>query len=261
MHITILIALLSLTHLNLGYAHTTLETCEEYHVTFDGSELASESFDSHFITISPAKSYALTNNGLEIYLHKPEGHVTTSNGTNDKLGDGATIHSTFTLFHGKVTFKIESPALPGAIVAVILIGDTSNDEIDIEYICSEPHTWQTNVFVTDPREPEPEYGVFSTKENVDSITVLHEYSIEVTSESISWSLDRNVVRRLLKSECTRNGFSHYPSHSMRLQIGIWDASEHAGTAEWAGGPINWKKEPADKVMATIKSINVECSSG
>jgi beta-glucanase (GH16 family) len=115
-----------------------------------------------------------------------------------------------------VTFKIESPALRGAVVAVILIGkyrtrcgpinttsllgDTSDDEIDIEYICSEPHTWQTNVFVTDPREPEPEYGVFSTKEKVDDITVPHEYSIEVTSESISWSLDRNVVRRLLKCE-------------------------------------------------------------
>ncbi|KAJ7890582.1 concanavalin A-like lectin/glucanase [Mycena olivaceomarginata] len=199
MHITILIALLSLTYLNFGYAHTTLETCEEYHVTFDGSELASRSFDSHFIPISPAKSYALTNNGLEIYLHKPEGHVTTLNG---KLGDGATINSTFTLFHGKVSFKIESPALRGAIVAVILI------------------------------EPVPEYGVFSTKEKVDDITVSHEYSIEVTSESISWSLDRK-------------GCPKAPQ-IMRLQIGIWDASEHAGTAEWAGGPINWDKEPADK---------------
>jgi hypothetical protein len=105
--------------------------------------------------------------------------------------------------------------------------------------------------------------------------MLSEGSSNVSGSFKILQVDSNLTE--FEAECTRNGFSHYPSHSMRLQIGnygslypnaviypafagIWDASEHAGTAEWAGGPINWEKEPAHKVTATVKSITVECSS-
>ncbi|KAJ7668360.1 glycoside hydrolase family 16 protein [Mycena rosella] len=229
--------------------------CQPLHIVFDQS--ASPSFNSHFTAISPEGSYALTDKGLEMNLYKPNGRVTTSAGVNDKIGDGATINSTFTLSAGKVTFQVSSPTVSGVIVAGILIGDTSLDEIDIEFVCGEPDSWQTNLFVADPRDSRPEYGVFSSKQKVDSVTKLHSYSIDINGEKITWSIDNMIVKTLAKNECTRNGFLHYPTHTMRVQLGIWDASSPAGTAEWGRGPVNWTGAP-DKITATVKSVTVEC---
>lgn len=47
--------------------------------------------------ISPADSYSTTANGLELYLKKPAGRVTTHDGVNDQLGSGATANSSFLL--------------------------------------------------------------------------------------------------------------------------------------------------------------------
>ncbi|KAF7370643.1 Glycoside hydrolase family 16 protein [Mycena sanguinolenta] len=257
---SIFLSFLTFIILDLSHAlkHTTRETCQRLdRITFDDSDSASRAFYSNFIPISPDNSYALTSNGLELYLYKPEGRVTTSDGVNDQLANGATINSTFIFDYGKVTFEVESPTIHGVIVAGIMIGDESEDEIDIEHVCAEPKSWQTNVFVPGPRDPQPLYNTFSSKETVDSITFLHSYSIEVTPENILWSLDGRVVRALPKDQCTRNGFSHYPTHTMRLQLGIWDASKPAGTAKWAGGPIDWDNAP-DKITATFKSVAVEC---
>ncbi|KAF8216441.1 concanavalin A-like lectin/glucanase domain-containing protein [Mycena galopus ATCC 62051] len=235
--------------------HTIRDPCQQLDcITFNDSEPASRAFYSYFEPISAENSYALRKNGLEIYLRKPE--------SNDELGDGATINSTFTLDYGKVTFEVQSPTIAGVIVAGILIGDDSDDEIDIEFVCGEPKFWQTNLFVSDPQEHGPDYNVFSSKETLPdntSIADFHEYSIEVNSESISWSFDGQVVRTLWKSQCTRNNFTHFPSHSLRLQLGIWDASRPTGTCEWAKGPINWKEAP-ETITATIKSVAVECDS-
>lgn len=50
---------------------------------------------------------------------------------------------------------------------------------------------------------------------------------------------------------------HYPSHSSRIQLGIWDASNPAGTAKWAKGPIDWRKAPS-RISATFSSVEIEC---
>ncbi len=98
MHIYILLAISYLIYLPFFDAVEPIrDTCQAYHATCDGSESAAETFNSHCIPISPDNSYALTDKGLEIYLHKPDGRVQSSNGVNDRLGNGATINSTFTL--------------------------------------------------------------------------------------------------------------------------------------------------------------------
>ncbi|CAK5274035.1 unnamed protein product, partial [Mycena citricolor] len=108
-----------------------------------------------------------------------------------------TINSTFSIFNGKVTFLVEAPTISGVIVAGILIGDSgSSDEIDVELICGDPDTWQTNLFVADPRDSKPEYGVFSSKEAVDNINDVHAYSIEMSPDAVHWSLDGHAVRTL-----------------------------------------------------------------
>ena len=53
------------------------------------------------------------------------------------------------------------------------------------------------------------------------------------------------------------GIPHFPSHTARLQLGIWDASSQAGTAKWAKGPIDWSQTPS-QVTAVIRSVTVEC---
>ncbi|KAJ7606177.1 hypothetical protein DFH06DRAFT_1348263 [Mycena polygramma] len=179
MHFSILLAFLCLLRVNLSYATQHPSTqCEPLHYIFDQS--TAPSFYSHFTPISPKGSYALTSNGLELYLDKPDGHVTTKSGVNDKISGGATVNSTFVLDAGKVTVEVQvSPLVSGVIVAWILIGkstqprsllitnrdsvlgDTSLDEIDVELICGERDSWQTNLFVQDPSKSRPEYGMFS----------------------------------------------------------------------------------------------------
>ncbi|KAJ6610234.1 glycoside hydrolase family 16 protein [Mycena sp. CBHHK59/15] len=213
--------------------------CQSFHTSFDQSSMY-PSPGAHFIPISPEGSYSLTSSGLELYLHKPEGPVTTATGVNDKIGNGATINSTFVLFNGKVTIQASSPTISGVVVASILIGDSSSDEVDIEFICGEPTKWQTNLFVPDPRDTQPAYGVFSSKEDVDSITKTHSYSIDFNRERIAWALTGRSSGRW-----------------RRTNLGIWDASAAAGTAEWARGPVDWTHAP-DKITAVIRSVTVEC---
>lgn len=40
--------------------------------------------------------YALTGNGLELYIDWPSGRVKSKDGVNDKLATGSTVNSTFT---------------------------------------------------------------------------------------------------------------------------------------------------------------------
>ena len=61
----------------------------------------------------------------------------------------------------------------------------------------------------------------------------------------------------LAAETEINGTMHYPSHAARVQLGIWDASNPAGTSEWARGPIDWKAAPK-RISATFKSVTIEC---
>ncbi|KAJ6493589.1 glycoside hydrolase family 16 protein [Mycena vitilis] len=258
MHFSILLAFLCLLRVNSSYAAVHSSTqCEPLHYIFDQS--TAPIFYSHFTPISPKGSYALTSNGLELYLDKPDGHVTNKSGVNDKISGGATVNSTFVLDAGKVTVEVQvSPLVSGVIVAWILIGDKSLDEVDVELICGERDSWQTNLFVQDPNKSRPEYGMFSSKEKVDDISKTHAFSIEVDANNISWGIDGRVVRTLTKDQCTtKDGFSHYPSHSMRVQLGIWDASSPAGTAAWGKGPIDWEDAP-NRITTTFKSIKVEC---
>ena len=55
----------------------------------------------------------------------------------------------------------------------------------------------------------------------------------------------------------KKGALHYPSHPVRLQFGIWDASAPAGTSEWAHGPIDWDLAPR-RMSAVFKSVEVQC---
>lgn len=152
-----------------------------------------------------------------------------------------------------------------------------HDEIDVEILGGDPSHWQSNIFTTSPKDQQPLWGVFGEIEDFPKKTKIdqtHTYTIDWNEDRIIWSVDGSTTRTIHKcqsqslsfyveklschpAETKINGTYHYPSHAARIQLGIWDASNPAGTSEWANGPINWKTAPS-KMAATFTSITVEC---
>ncbi|EED80677.1 hypothetical protein POSPLDRAFT_95351 [Postia placenta Mad-698-R] len=252
--------------------------CQPFQSNLGPSSVSSDG-SKDFVAISPSGSYSTSGSGLELYLKKPKGAITTKDGVNDKIGDGATINSTFTLRYGKVTIAMSGPAVSGVVTAAILIAD-QNDEIDVELVGGDPTHWQTNVYAPSPEDTQPLWGAFGEIEdypNGGTLDEYHQYTIDWNAERIVWSVDSTDVRTLRKGgvwsalqglfvntrlhrcidQTQKNGALHFPSHATRIQLGIWDASSPAGTAQWAKGPIDWTTAPS-KMTANFKSIVVEC---
>ncbi|KAI0351873.1 concanavalin A-like lectin/glucanase [Trametes cingulata] len=246
---------------NSGLRHLTRSStaqCEPFNVTLSVSQGAA--FSRLFVPTSPPDSYELDLEGLKLFLDRPNGNIHTKGRVNDKVSEGATINSTITLLHGKVTYTFSGPAVPGVVTAAILIAD-EHDEIDVELVGGDPQHWQTNVFAPAAQDKQPLYGVFGEIEDYahapKNVKETHSYTIDWNAERIQWSVDGSVVRTLRKGDTKKNGALHYPSHPARLQLGIWDASAPAGTSEWAHGPIDWDKAPS-RMSAVFERIQVEC---
>ncbi|KAK0457798.1 glycoside hydrolase family 16 protein [Desarmillaria tabescens] len=232
-------------------------SCKSFYTTFPSGSVSNTGSDSLFKALSPQETYETGDNGLVMYLLKPEGTIKTTGNVNDKLGKGATINSTEVFVHGKVSFEVSAPTVAGVVTAVILVGSDSLDEIDVELLGGDPDHWSTNVFVFLPGETEPMYGKYASTERVSdsggSIAQKHTYSIDYDPGRIVWSIDDRVVRTLTKEQADER----YPTHRVRIQFGIWDASGEEGTSEWARGPIDWSKQH-EKIPAHIHSMTLEC---
>ena len=70
--------------------------CQTLSINFASSVPAVGS-SAPFAAISPKGSYEVSESGLELYLRRPQGRITTQDGVNNVVADGATINSTFTL--------------------------------------------------------------------------------------------------------------------------------------------------------------------
>ncbi|KII85912.1 glycoside hydrolase family 16 protein [Plicaturopsis crispa FD-325 SS-3] len=233
--------------------HTTFPASAVYAYNANGAPAAGQ-----FAAVSPEGSYQ-AGNGLQLFLQKPAGVITKKNGVNDKIAAGATINSTFTMLYGKVSYEVSSPVVAGIVTAVILIAD-EHDEIDIEILGGDVHHWQTNVYAPASATEPPMWGFLGSVESIPNggtIAESHTYAIDWSASRIIWSIDGKAVRTLTPEQTRKNGVLHYPSHAARLQLGIWDASSPAGTAEWAKGPVDWSKAP-EKMTALVRSVTVEC---
>jgi len=228
-------------------------------------ESCTDSLPSTWVSLSRnPNSYNMEpTGGVNLVLNPAAGPVAVSKDggkTNDKLGDGATLNSTFALLYGKVSFTVTATDVPGSVTALVLFGTASADEIDVEILGGDPTHWQTNVFRPAPGEAEPLYGVFGGVESYPNGTTAstHTYAVDWSPERIVWSVDGQVSRTLTPDQTLRNGYRHYPSALSRIQIGLWDGSSPAGTSEWAKGPIPWSKRQNKPISALIRSVTVEC---
>ncbi|KAJ8482587.1 hypothetical protein ONZ45_g14899 [Pleurotus djamor] len=250
--------------------HARNAGCQPMRTTFSSASDISEGGNTPFIMKTDSDSYALTSEGLELYLRKPDGPVTATKGVNDKLGLNSAVNSTFELSYGKVSYEVSAPVgrgRGGIITAIILMGD-SHDEIDIELLSGDPSHWQTNAFAPAESDTQPLYGVQSSIEEVPrcknywetpSIGERHIYTIDWNAERIVWGIDGKDVRTLTAKDAVIDGISRYPVKPMRVQMGVWDGSSPEGTSEWALGPVNWRQQP-ERLTATIHSVTIECPS-
>jgi len=250
--------------LNAASTRRSSANCQPFHSTFSAAEISPPSlfYQPPFVPVSPPQSYAVDNDGLQLFMDKPKGNVKTKNGVNSVVAEGATVNSTFAFSHAVVSMEVVAPEVAGSVTAAILIAAArdSHDEIDVELLGGDPSHWQTNVFTMSPQDKEPLYGIFGGIERYpkkSTISKAHNYTIDWNTDRIIWSVDGDEVRTLKKDETRVNGTYHYPTHPLRIQLGIWDASNPIGTSEWARGPINWDTAPA-RMTAVFKSVTVEC---
>lgn len=163
-------------------------------------------------------------------------------------GDNPTLQSDFYLMFGRVEAVIQ--AAPGVgIVSSFVLQSDDLDEIDLEWLGGDNTQVQTNFFVkgnTDTYDRGQFHGI-------DNPTgMFHTYTIEWTSEQITWTVNGQVIRTLLS-----NDWHGFPQSPMNIRMGVWaggDPTNNPGTLQWAGGETNYAGGPYPMV---IKSVNVE----
>lgn len=68
--------------------------CKAFASDFASSDV-SRSQNTPFQAVSPEGSYSAGNEGLKLFLEKPQGKVYTKDGVNNVVAEGATVNSTF----------------------------------------------------------------------------------------------------------------------------------------------------------------------
>ena len=113
---------------------------------------------------------------------------------------------------------------------------------------------------------------WSIDENGDNATVtdtfeeFHTYEIDWQPEQISWSIDGEIQRTVLKSDTFNPSKNRYefPQSPSRVQLSLWPgglAKNAKGTIEWAGGLVDWDSEDIQEngyYFATFDEVTIEC---
>jgi beta-glucanase (GH16 family) len=100
----------------------------------------------------------------------------------------------------------------------------------------------------------------------DTFAEFHDFEIDWQPEKISWSIDGQVQRTVLKSDTfnpSKNRFE-FPQSPSRVQLSLWPgglAKNAKGTIEWAGGLVDWNSEDIQEngyYFATFDEVSIEC---
>lgn len=175
---------------------------------------------------------------------------------------GTRISSTRYLHYGKVTATLKTGKWGGVVTAFITMSDIK-DEIDWEFPGAATTEGQTNFFWQGVI-PEQTHGD-TTKDLSDTFANYHDYTIDWQPDTLTFSVDNNVVRTIKASDFQAGGINQYPNTPSRIQVSIWPAgidSMPPGTVQWAGGMINWQDgdyQSAGHFYTLLKSVQIECS--
>lgn len=194
------------------------------------------------VDFSSGESSEYTGTGNGISYNSAGAQLTVS-----KQGDNPTLTSTWYLMFGKVDFVFKSAPGVGMVSSAILLSDDL-DEIDWELLGADASQAQTNYYGKGFTGTYNRGGFASIPTSQSDFNT---YSIDWTSEQITWSINGAVVRTLTYAEAA----GQYPQSPMQVKVGSWaggDSSNPQGTIEWAGGPIDYASGP---YAMQVKSIS------
>ncbi|KAJ2731991.1 putative glycosidase CRH2 [Coemansia sp. BCRC 34962] len=175
---------------------------------------------------------------------------------NNGVGFGATVIGTRAFQYGTVTAVMRSGCASGGVVSSFIIrNEKVGDEIDFEFVGADTATVQSNYYW---RNQLDYTKMIKSPPLSDTTLNYHTYQIQWTPDQIVWLVNGNAFRTVKRSDtwdAATNTFK-YPDSESYISVGIWDGgSGPKGTADWAGGAIQWNKQP---FVAAVKSITIDC---
>ncbi|KAG0094959.1 hypothetical protein BGZ93_006515 [Podila epicladia] len=178
----------------------------------------------------------------------------------NRPGFGATVSSTRWMLYGTVTARIKSGSLSGGVVSSFIYRNAATgDEIDYEWVGKQPNEVQSNYYWNTPPTMDPKDIDYSHSRRQDlGINLSQEYqtyTIEWLPDRLTWFINGQVVRTLLKSEV--NG-TQYPSTPSQIQFSVWDGGlGDPATSEWSGGPTRYEDSQIPYEMY-VDFVDIRC---
>jgi beta-glucanase (GH16 family) len=163
-------------------------------------------------------------------------------------GDAPQLESLFYIMFGRV--EITMRAAPGAgIVSSLVLESDVLDEIDIEWLGSNPDEIQTNYFGKG-RVTSYNRGAFHAVEGTQDKWIT--YTVDWTQDRIVWMADGTSVRELRRDDAEEG---QYPQTPMQVKFGAWAGGDPAhnapGTVEWARGPTDYSQGPFSMLVQRV----------
>ncbi|CAE7031990.1 hypothetical protein CFE70_004519 [Pyrenophora teres f. teres 0-1] len=175
---------------------------------------------------------------------------------------GTLLASTYYVWYGKICSKISSAQGKGVVTAFILMSDVK-DEIDYEWVGVDTGNVQSNFYSQG-------VTVYTNGKNLtvpDGNTVedMHEYCIDWTEDTLTWSINGDKQRTLNRKDTwnSTSGRFDYPQTPARIMISLWPAglpTNQPGTVAWAGGEIDWNSPYMINgyYAARVQEVTVDC---
>lgn len=199
-----------------------------------------------FVAVSSANEIEYKDDGVQF--------------TVSKQGNNPTIQSDFYIMFGRVEAVVMASEGQGIVSSFVLQSDDL-DEIDIEWIGTDPLQFQTNYF-SKGNTTTYDRGQFHNATSPPQLT-FHNYTVDWTDKQIVWYYDGTPVRTL--SSQSAHG---YPQTPMAVRLGSWaggDPHNLPGTIEWAGGLTDYAKGPftfkVQSILVRDYSTGVEYTYG
>jgi beta-glucanase (GH16 family) len=215
-----------------------VDNCQSFYEKFGPNT----DLHQHWERMNNASTYNLSTEGLEMKILKPTGK---------ELGAGSLFSSKKLMQYGYIEAKLKS-ASEGGLVTAFIFMSPNGDEIDWEWVGPEVQTAYYYQGI-------PDFSTADSKLLKDQSTKYHTYGIDWQPDAITWYLDGEVYRKVTKESTYKDGEYHFPTEASHVELGLWDASGSASTAEWAHGPIDWSKQP-DHISAHVEYVKVDCYS-
>lgn len=167
--------------------------------------------------------------------------------TISESGDAPQLTSKWYIMFGRVDVVLK--AAPGAgIVSSFVLQSDDLDEIDWEWLGADSTEVQTNYF---GKGETTTYNRGAFQSDPDNQSSFKTYTIEWTSQEITWYIDGTAIRTLTPSTAETD---QYPQTPMMVKVGAWsggDPSNAEGTIEWARGPTDYSDGPFTMQVSSI----------